>query len=274
MTVVMAIGAVVGIGVLRRRKALSIHALDPPRRNLEAFGALAWAGVAVLVYIGGILGAQIAAGAFSLLPSDTSLRASAILTVGMYAGSLGALGVVWPMTGPRLIGGGFRLDFADVARGLGALLIALPMVWLVAQGSYWLAQWLASLRGAAPPDLIGHVTLTALRDSPRDLWWWLLVGGVVLGAPAVEEIIWRGGVQSALRRTPGVGQWGGGWGAVAGTALLFTLMHIGDASWHTLPTLFALALAMGAVFERTGRLGAAIVMHAGFNALNIALAML
>ena len=269
MTVVMAVAGLIALGVLRRRGVLARDAFEPAQRDVEALGAAAWAGVAALAWAGWFLGAQIGAGAGGVLPGDDSLRARAIVMLGMYAGGVGALGIIWPIVGPRLIRGGFRIDWADLARGAGALLLAVPILWVVSQGAYYIASWIASARGGSPPDMLGHVTLTALVTAERDLWWWLIVVCVVVGAPVVEEIIWRGGVQSAFRRIPGFG----GWGAVLGAATLFTLMHLGDASPHTLPTIFALAVAIGVVFERTGRLGAAICMHAGFNALNIAIAL-
>jgi len=269
MTVVMAVAGLIALGVLRRRGVLARSAFEPARRDVDALGAAAWAGVAVLAWVGWFLGAQIAAGAGGVLPGDDSLRARAIVMLGMYAGGVGALGVIWPLVGARLIKGGFRIGWGDLPRGAGALLLAVPILWVVSQGGFYIASWVASVRGDAPPDMLGHVTLSALVGGERDIWWWLVVVSVVVGAPIVEEIIWRGGVQSALRRIPGLG----GWGAIFGAAALFTLMHLGDAAPHTLPTIFALAVAIGVVFERTGRLGAAICMHAGFNALNVAIAL-
>lgn len=273
MTAVMLVASVVALAVLRRRGALSRDAFHPPKREIDALSAGAWAGVGLLVYLGWFVGMQVAAGAASLSPGDDSLRARALVMIGMYLGGGAALGLVWPLLGRRLVRGGFRLDGWDLPRGLGAFLLVFPMISVVAAGALLLAGWIASARGLPAPDLVGHVTLSALIGGDRDFWWWCIVGAVVVGAPVVEEVIWRGGVQSALRRAPVIGEWGKGWGAIALSSLLFTLMHLGDAATHTLPSLFALAVAMGVVFERTGRLGSAIVMHAGFNALNIAIAL-
>ena len=48
--------------------------------------------------------------------------------------------------------------------------------------------------------------------------------------------------------------------------------HYTWRSWRRRP-LFALGAGMGLAYERTRRLGVPIVMHMGFNAANIALAM-
>ncbi len=42
---------------------------------------------------------------------------------------------------------------------------------------------------------------------------------------------------------------------------------------HAVAPLFALSVALGASYERTGRLGVPIVMHGAFNALNLAIAL-
>jgi membrane protease YdiL (CAAX protease family) len=44
------------------------------------------------------------------------------------------------------------------------------------------------------------------------------------------------------------------------------------APWHALAALFVLSLGFGWVYEKTGRLEAAVTMHALFNAANVALA--
>jgi ABC-2 type transport system permease protein len=66
----------------------------------------------------------------------------------------------------------------------------------------------------------------------------------------------------------------GRWPAIVATSAIFALMHGGIAQPHAIPALFTLSLALGWVYERTGRLTAPIVMHALFNAANLGLALL
>jgi len=75
-------------------------------------------------------------------------------------------------------------------------------------------------------------------------------------------------LQASLART-GMNRWL----AISITSIVFAAAH-GSVDVHALPVLFVLSLAFGWVFERTGRLTSAIVMHALFNAANFALAML
>lgn len=93
--------------------------------------------------------------------------------------------------------------------------------------------------------------------------WWLvgLVLMVVLGAPVVEEIVYRGLLQGALVRRvrPAV--------AVVAVAALFALVHFRPVQY---PGLFVFGLVLGLCALRTGRLGMAIAAHAGFNAAGLA----
>ena len=56
------------------------------------------------------------------------------------------------------------------------------------------------------------------------------------------------------------------------TALFFALVH--SRVPYSVPPIFILALALGYAYERTGSLVTPIVMHMGFNAMNMAMALL
>ncbi|MEY3618439.1 MAG: hypothetical protein RL726_1137, partial [Actinomycetota bacterium] len=108
-----------------------------------------------------------------------------------------------------------------------------------------------------------------LSQRARDLWdradgVWLvvLVAVVAIGAPLVEEIIYRGMIQQALHsRIDDVL-------AVVLSALFFALIHLQPVE---IPGLFAFGLVVGICFMRTGRLGMSILVHVGFNATGLLL---
>jgi membrane protease YdiL (CAAX protease family) len=54
------------------------------------------------------------------------------------------------------------------------------------------------------------------------------------------------------------------------TSLAFALLH---PMWSW-PAIFVLSIGLGYVFERTGNLVSSLVMHMGFNGLNVLLAVL
>ncbi len=97
--------------------------------------------------------------------------------------------------------------------------------------------------------------------------WWkiLLVLVVVIGAPIVEEIVYRGAVQSHLQRTAGTSA------AIVGTAVLFAAIHMSPLEF---PGLFVFALVLSEARRRSGTLGLSIVTHMSFNAAGLVLVLM
>jgi len=95
----------------------------------------------------------------------------------------------------------------------------------------------------------------------------LLAAMTVLGAPVVEEWLFRGVVFRAL--DAGLGERGGRRGTAAAvglSALIFALAH---AEWLQLPGLFFLGVVLALVVLRTRRLVPSVLTHVGFNALTM-----
>lgn len=170
---------------------------------------------------------------------------------------------------------GLRLSPLDAPVGLGCFALAFPVVML---GSIAGVALHTQLAGEAP-EAIAHPTLQNIVDwwqrSPGDPWLWGMLAAVVIGAPLVEEMIWRVFVQAAmikLLKSPWVG--------ILVTALGFALIHrlhapdVAPVPWHALVPIFVLGLANGVGYERTKRVGVPITMHMCFNALMIAIALM
>lgn len=104
-----------------------------------------------------------------------------------------------------------------------------------------------------------------LADASRGGWVVILIAIVVVAAPIVEEIIYRGMVQPGL-----VSQWGARTGTIV-TAVLFAAIHFVPVEF---PGLLAFALVLGWTRHRTGRLGLPIVTHMAFNAAGLGFALL
>jgi membrane protease YdiL (CAAX protease family) len=84
----------------------------------------------------------------------------------------------------------------------------------------------------------------------------LLVLVVVVGAPVIEELVYRALVQGSL-----TSRLGGRLGLPL-AALLFALVHFSPVEY---PGLFLAGLVFGGCFLVTGRIGTAVVAHAAFN---------
>jgi membrane protease YdiL (CAAX protease family) len=151
------------------------------------------------------------------------------------------------------------------AVGVAAIVLGWPIVSTVGAIVATVAGWL----GADPPDPIAHDTLRAMLEGEVDLWFVVLVGQVVVIAPITEELLYRGLVQPGLRGL-GVGRWA----AITTTSVVFAAMHWQNTAPHAVVALFALSLAFGWAYERTGRLAAPIVMHMLFNLGNLTVAHL
>jgi len=90
----------------------------------------------------------------------------------------------------------------------------------------------------------------------------LLVLVVVVGAPLVEELTYRGLLQGAFTRrlSDGVG--------VVLVAAWFALIHFAPVE---IPGLFVVGLVLGVCAVRTGRLGMGVITHLAFNATGLIL---
>lgn len=153
-----------------------------------------------------------------------------------------------------------------IAIGVLALALAWPLVALATRAGEFVQ---ISAGGPPVPD-VAHTTLTQLRAHASDPFAWLLAIAIVLVTPLAEEVLWRGGVQQALKSA----------GLPRALALviasaLFALVHWNavpaDARAGALPALLMLGLLFGWLMERTGGLLAAVSAHAAFNAANLLL---
>lgn len=116
----------------------------------------------------------------------------------------------------------------------------------------------------------GHDTLVDLVDHFTVGKLLVVVFFAVIMAPLIEELVFRGVMQTCLLHVFG----GLRWPAMIVTAILFSVTHAWVVPWQSLVTLFALGLIFGYVYERTGSLLTPILVHAGFNAANVIMAVM
>lgn len=98
---------------------------------------------------------------------------------------------------------------------------------------------------------------TNLVDAAHGYWIILLALIVTIGAPVVEELVFRGfiqgGLQQRFRQTT----------ALIISAIWFTIVHANPIEF---PGLFAFGLVLGICFMKTKRLGMSVWAHVAFNA--------
>lgn len=125
------------------------------------------------------------------------------------------------------------------------------------QATVWAGRWLHGPSYQIPR----HKELQLLMDYPE---WSLRLSIIVLAvfiAPVVEELLFRGLLQSAIRsfvKRP--------WSGIILVSLVFATIHQNAEHW---PALFVLGVGLGYAYERSGSLLRPILIHAMFNGLTI-----
>jgi membrane protease YdiL (CAAX protease family) len=131
---------------------------------------------------------------------------------------------------------------------------------------------LLTLVGLPRAPEASHATLALLAERRDPLLTALTLAHVTLLVPVAEEFVWRGMMQPGLRALMGVKA------GIALTALLFTLIHVSAIATDGLPAglamLAVLAVGLGILRERTGSVLAPIIVHALFNAFNVAITLM
>jgi membrane protease YdiL (CAAX protease family) len=140
-------------------------------------------------------------------------------------------------------------DWWGVPAGMG-LQIAIAL--MTAPLIYWLYP------DGPPEQAVAEIATTSqtLLDQV------LVIVAVAVGAPIIEEMLFRGVLLSTLRRRLPA------WAAVAMSAVVFAAIHLVDPNAAAaVPGLFLLGLVLGWAALRRGDLSLAIPLHSGINLL-------
>lgn len=235
---------------------------------LKAFGALILVqmllipGIAalILVYKNGI--------DFFSMPIDKSLIGWIdIMTI--LAGFIGTYAVFFslPLSSRSYIWGPEKSRTAFLMMGCVSWLIIYPFVVTVSQLLNMLVLYLFH---QSPIDQVAVRHIKGSADTP--LLFIATFIGVITLVPLVEELLFRGLLQSWLRmkfRQP--------WIAILIASLVFTAFHFSTSQGITnielMTSLFILSCFIGYLYEKTHSLWTSIGLHATFNAINITLIM-
>jgi hypothetical protein len=223
------------------------------------------AATAVTTFVGSWIGAQlisslvIAALGDGGSSDEVSFGVVAVALLGAWSSYLAGLVIASRRAGSGDVVADYGLAFRAgdvVGLGIGVIaqLVVIRAVYLPLE-----ALW---------PDTFTDDRLTEnakdLVDRAGGASTLLLVLVVVIGAPVVEELLYRGLLQRSLvdRFNEGV--------VVVGVAALFAAVHFRPVEF---PGLFVFGLILGWAALRTRRLGLAIAIHVGFNATGLALVL-
>ena len=114
-------------------------------------------------------------------------------------------------------------------------------------------------------DQVAVKHLKGLASQP--LLYTLMVICVIFLVPLIEELLFRGFLQSWIRRY--IGRIGG----IIFTAIIFALVHYspaqGSVNFELICSLFVLSCFLGFIYEREKTLWAPITLHAVFNGITV-----
>jgi membrane protease YdiL (CAAX protease family) len=244
---------VIGL-VINAVRALIVRSALPPERYR---GPAIFVLLALAVILGTILALGAGSTALALFDGgELSVAGSLLLLTSTQIGLLAVTGglVVVPraLAGVRIVG----------ETGLGRSLV----IGLAAAIPAWIG---ATLLGALAAVVLNAVGFSE-QAGPLDTFLergdpTVILVAFLLVAPAAEEIFFRGVVYNAWEREHGA------WLAIVGSATLFAVIH---TSLFALIPIFALGVALALLYRSTRSLAATIAMHAGFNAISVAIALL
>jgi membrane protease YdiL (CAAX protease family) len=160
---------------------------------------------------------------------------------------------------------GFGLRLRTVPRDLGFALLALLAVWPLVAGMITIVVEIGKLLLGPQFEIPAHVELQLITESTAVPLRVLIVISAAVVAPAVEEMLFRGMIQTVLRS-----YLGRPWLAIALASAMFASIHTNGTHW---PALFVLSMGLGYAYEKSGSLYRSIFMHALFNGLMIAAAL-
>lgn len=214
----------------------------------------AWLGLLIAnaaALIGGVV--ILAASGYTDTDSDElPLTVIALMQLPLWAGYL-----TMPLLAARRKGNGVVVDFGLRVRPwdvpVGLVIGVLTQVVLVPVIYFPIFQIIGKRDVSADAR-----ALTDRADDPFGIV--LLVLIVVIGAPVVEELFFRGLLLRSAER-----KWGKAW-AVVVSSLVFGAVHLQPLQF---PALVVVGVVFALLALRTGRLGPSIFAHMGFNAVAV-----
>lgn len=241
-------------------------------RDVSGVSGAIWFVCAAVTFLSVQFGGSLVLG----LPVDVrgaagTLSNAAIMSAGAFGlASITAMVMLY-LIEPRVsAGAGVRWRWSDLWVGAGCMALVAPVYMVTAGASAWVS---TNVFGQPPPGA-AHSGLRLFIDGRGSVWAWVFALVAVTLTPIAEEFIYRVYAQASVRSAIG-GSVARVWANVLCVSGIFAITHAaggGPVPWAAVPGLFVLAIGFGIAYERTARLGVPIVMHALFNAANLALA--
>ena len=163
---------------------------------------------------------------------------------------------------------GFGLKTKTIAADFFAALVNLLTVWPLILTAIILTQIIGERIWGQDYQMQQHQELELIAEYPQLPLRIVIVIVAVIVAPLLEELLFRGLVQTTIRSFLELRN--GPWLAIAISSGLFAAMHANPGHW---PALFVLSVCLGYAYEKSGSLFRPIFIHSFFNTASIAAAL-
>jgi membrane protease YdiL (CAAX protease family) len=164
---------------------------------------------------------------------------------------------------------GFGLNIKTIAKDFVMAILNLLATWPLMMAAITMTMFFARLLSGQDYQMQQHQQLEMITENPQLPLRIMIVFVAVVIAPLLEEMMFRGFVQTTIRSYFNIRN--SAWPAIAASSVFFAIMHADPGHW---PTLFVLGLCLGYSYEKSGSLFRPIFIHFFFNAYSIAAALL
>lgn len=179
---------------------------------------------------------------------------------------------------------GFGLNIRTIVKDFFMAFLNLLAAWPIMMAAITVTMFVAELIWGAEYEMQQHQQLELITDYTQLPVRIMIVFVAVVIAPLLEEMLFRGFVQTTIRTilASRVSYFGSrdtsderrvtrcAWLAIAASSLFFAIMHAEPGHW---PALFVLGVCLGYSYEKSGSLLRPIFIHFFFNAYSIASAL-
>ncbi len=163
---------------------------------------------------------------------------------------------------------GFGLNIRTIVKDFFMAIVNLLAVWPIMMAAITMTMFVAELIWGTDYEMQQHQQLELITEYPQLPLRIMIVFVAVVIAPLIEEMLFRGFIQTAIRSFFNIRN--SAWPAIAASSVFFATMHEDPGHW---PALFVLGVCLGYSYEKSGSLFRPIFIHLFFNASSVAIAL-
>ena len=163
---------------------------------------------------------------------------------------------------------GFGLNIRTIIKDFFMGFVNLLATWPLMMAAITMTMFIAEFIWGAEYQMQQHQQLEMISEYTQWPLRIMIVFVAVIIAPLLEEMLFRGFVQTTIRSFFNIRN--SAWPAIAASSVFFAIMHEDPGHW---PALFILGVCLGYSYEKSGSLLRPIVIHLFFHAYSITAAL-